>query len=84
MPRLVYKKNHQEVFSYNVNQNTTLMGRAPNCHVVLPDADISREQVGLYKIDDKYFVKKLGKAVVFIEGKSSEFGEIKLGQTFTD
>lgn len=83
MARLIFGKNNQEVFSYPLSTATTNIGRQASCHVVLPDADISREHAAIYRVENKFILKKLGKSPVFLGDQPVETKELKFNDVFS-
>lgn len=74
-------------FSFEVDEKAVL-GRAPECDVILFDKSASRTHTEIFKIDDAYYIADLGSTngtmvnerVIAIQTKLEPFDTIKIGQ----
>ena len=79
MPELVFFRRGEEVLRFTLGQERVVLGRGERCDVVIPDPDISRQQVAL-SYDGKacHFEDLSGKGTL-IAGKELKKGELPDG-----
>jgi DNA-binding NtrC family response regulator len=79
MPELVFFRRGEEVLKFTLGQERVVLGRGERCDVVIPDPDISRQQVAL-TYDGKvcHFEDLSGKGTV-VAGKEQKKGEVPDG-----
>jgi DNA-binding NtrC family response regulator len=91
MPELVFFRRGEEVLRFNLDGSKVILGRGERCDVVIPDADVSRQQVALsFEGDPKSGGKCLledlsGKGTVALGKKQTKIelpdgGDVSLGQ----
>ncbi|HVG61573.1 MAG TPA: sigma 54-interacting transcriptional regulator [Hyalangium sp.] len=79
MPELVFFRRGEEVLKFTLGQERVVLGRGERCDVVIPDPDISRQQVALsYDGKTCHFEDLSGKGTV-VAGKEQKSGEIPDG-----
>jgi DNA-binding NtrC family response regulator len=79
MPELVFFRRGEEVLRFTLGQERVVLGRGERCDVVIPDPDISRQQVALsYDGKTCQFEDLSGNGTV-VAGKELKKGELPDG-----
>jgi two-component system response regulator HydG len=80
MPELVFFRRGDEVLRFNVDRPRVVLGRGEKSDVVIPDAEVSRQQLALVQADNKFFVEDLsGKGTLIAGARAFERTELKDG-----
>ncbi len=79
MPELVFFRRGEEVLRFNLDGSRVVLGRGEKCDVVLPDPDISRQQLALILEKGKCLVEDLSTKGTLVMGKKLMKGELPDG-----
>jgi DNA-binding NtrC family response regulator len=79
MPELVFFRRGEEVLRFNLESQRVVLGRGEKCDVVLPDPDVSRQQVALELKDGKCLLEDLSGKSTLVMGKKMSKGELPDG-----
>jgi len=86
MPELVFFRRGEEVLRLSMGVERVVLGRGERCDVVIPDPEVSRQQVALWLQGERcYFQDLSGKGVLVTgtrleEGEVDDGGDLALGQ----
>ncbi|MFT3841885.1 MAG: sigma 54-interacting transcriptional regulator [Myxococcaceae bacterium] len=79
MAELVFFRRGEEVLRFSLDASRVVLGRGETCDVVIPDAEVSRQQVALTLDGAKCRVEDLSGKGTVIGGKKESQGELKDG-----
>ena len=79
MPELVFFRRGEEVLRLSMGTERVVLGRSERCDVVIPDPEVSRQQVGLWLDQERCFFQDLSGKGVLIAGVRRQEGEIDDG-----
>ena len=86
MPELVFLRRGEEVLRFTLDRPRTVLGRGDHCDVVIPDPEVSRQQVLLLVSGDSAVVEDLSGKGTIVGGTRvhraplGDGAEIALGQ----
>ncbi|MBL8912957.1 MAG: sigma 54-interacting transcriptional regulator [Archangium sp.] len=79
MPELVFFRRGEEVLRLSMADERVVLGRGDRCDVVIPDPEVSRQQVALHLEGSKCLVQDLSGKGTTVAGAKVTEGELKDG-----
>ncbi len=80
MPELVFFRRGEEVLRFNLDKPVVVLGRGEKCDVVIPDPELSRQQVSLRFEGERCIVEDLSGKGTQVGGQKVSKGPIDDGQ----
>jgi pSer/pThr/pTyr-binding forkhead associated (FHA) protein len=79
--RLIQKNNPKRCFE--TRRDSFLVGRSQECDIIIPEAYVSRVQAKVSFENGRYFIKNLGRNVLFLNGRATAGDFLKPGDEIT-
>lgn len=78
-PVLIILEGEQTGQRWTIEGDTFVIGRSASCHLVLPERQVSREHIRIYREGEKYFLKDLSsKNGTWINSEQLKGGTVEL------
>ncbi|MFZ5471071.1 MAG: sigma 54-interacting transcriptional regulator [Myxococcota bacterium] len=72
MPELVFFRRGDEVLRFSLERARVVLGRGEKSDVVIPDPEVSRQQVALFAEEDKWWLEDLSGHGTVVAGEKEE------------
>ncbi len=79
MAELVFFRRGEEVLRLSMGEERVVLGRGERCDVVIPDPEVSRQQVALHLEDGRCILQDLSSKGTLVAGKKLTDGEVQDG-----
>ena len=79
--RLVFKKEPGKFF--DLGEKMVLLGRSPDCDLVIPDPYVSRHQARIIFREGSFFLENIGRNPVMVNGKPVSIHRLAPGEVIT-
>ncbi|MDP1827323.1 MAG: sigma 54-interacting transcriptional regulator [Archangium sp.] len=79
MAELVFFRRGEEVLRLTLGEDRVVLGRGERCDVVIPDPEVSRQQVALHLEDGRCVIQDLSGKGTLVAGEKTTEGEVKDG-----
>ncbi len=79
--RLVFRGDSGK--SFELREGTVILGRSPDCDLVIPDPYVSRKQARIVFREGAFFLENLGRNPVMINGKPVSVHRLAPGEVIT-